>query len=61
MTKPLLIVAFAAALQIVGSAAAQDYPSRPITMVVPFPAGGPSDVVRASWGSAFTPSSGKAS
>jgi len=27
------------------SASAQNYPSRPITMVVPFPAGGPSDVV----------------
>src|SRR5207302_7686259 len=26
-------------------ASAQDYPSRPITVVVPFPAGGPSDVV----------------
>src|SRR5262245_15772846 len=26
-------------------ASAQDYPTRPITMIVPYPAGGPSDVV----------------
>src|SRR5215510_10654418 len=26
-------------------ASAQDYPARPITMIVPYPAGGPSDVV----------------
>jgi tripartite-type tricarboxylate transporter receptor subunit TctC len=41
----LLAAAFVAALQTIGSATAQVYPSRPITMVVPFPAGGPSDVV----------------
>src|SRR5262252_1640924 len=28
-----------------GAACAQDYPTRNITVVVPFPAGGPSDVV----------------
>jgi tripartite-type tricarboxylate transporter receptor subunit TctC len=45
MNKLLLTAAFAAALQTIGSATAQVYPSRPITMIVPFPAGGPSDVV----------------
>ena len=44
MKKLLCIVAlalFAAPLH----ASAQSYPSRPITVIVPFPAGGPSDVV----------------
>src|SRR5262249_34350518 len=36
----LLAAALAAGLHI-GSAAADDYPSRPVTMIVPFPAGGP--------------------
>ena len=41
-------VALLAALSLAGAnveAAAQDYPSRPITIVVPFPAGGPSDAL----------------
>jgi tripartite-type tricarboxylate transporter receptor subunit TctC len=46
MKKALVIAAcFAAGLQAMAGAGAQPYPSRPITMIVPFPAGGPSDVV----------------
>src|SRR6187402_2121468 len=40
-----MIVAALAALLVAGPAVAQTYPARPITVVVPFPAGGPSDVV----------------
>jgi tripartite-type tricarboxylate transporter receptor subunit TctC len=35
----------AATLGLGGSAAAQTFPSRPVTMVVPYPAGGPSDAI----------------
>ena len=41
----LLAVAFAATLTSTGRATAQDLPSRPITMIVPFPPGGAVDPV----------------
>src|SRR6202790_3996658 len=40
-----IIVAAAFALAGVAMASAQNYPSRPITMVIPFAAGGPTDVL----------------
>jgi tripartite-type tricarboxylate transporter receptor subunit TctC len=45
MKMPGLAAALAAALLGIGSAAAQPFPSHPITMTVPFPAGGSVDAV----------------
>ncbi len=43
--RGLLAVAAAVLIAGLGCAAAQDYPSRPITMIVPFPAGGGVDAI----------------
>jgi tripartite-type tricarboxylate transporter receptor subunit TctC len=45
MKKLLLALACTAALLAPGGASAQTYPSRPITLIAPFPAGGPLDVI----------------
>jgi tripartite-type tricarboxylate transporter receptor subunit TctC len=43
MRKRLIAVALAATLGSIAGASAQPFPSRPITIIVPFAAGGPSD------------------
>jgi tripartite-type tricarboxylate transporter receptor subunit TctC len=44
LSRKALLASFAVAAAF-GSAMAQDYPSRPITMIVPYPAGGPTDTI----------------
>ena len=43
MKRLLIAAAFVAAFSV--SAAAQSYPSRPVTLIAPFPAGGPLDTI----------------
>lgn len=43
--KKTIISALAGLLALAGSASAEDYPTRPLTMVIPFAAGGPTDVL----------------
>jgi len=45
MKKTVLALAALAGLAFTGSTLAQDYPTKPITVVVPFSAGGPTDTV----------------
>jgi tripartite-type tricarboxylate transporter receptor subunit TctC len=45
MRKRGLAIACAATLAAIASASAQTYPARPITMIVPFAAGGPNDTI----------------
>ena len=45
MLKTLFGAVLAGALVIAGAASAQNFPTRPVTMVIPFAAGGPTDVL----------------
>ena len=61
MTEPRFVLALAAALLTVlpTAAMAQDYPSRPVKIIVPFGAGGPADVAARQIGSALQESLGQ--
>lgn len=45
MLKRLVLTALVGSLAAIAAAQASDWPSRPVTMIVPFAAGGPTDVV----------------
>src|ERR1700736_3081074 len=52
---PTVIAAILLGLGGAGAAAAQDYPTRPITMIVPFPAGGATDTLARYLGEQMRP------
>ena len=54
-----LVLALLAALALAPAGAAEPYPSRPITLVVPFPAGGPTDALGRLVGERMTRSLGQ--
>ena len=45
MKRTILGLALVAAMAMSGNAGAQDFPTRPMTMVIPFAAGGPTDLL----------------
>jgi tripartite-type tricarboxylate transporter receptor subunit TctC len=45
MVKKLILGTLGAVLALGGTAAAQQYPTRPVTMILPFAAGGPQDTI----------------
>jgi tripartite-type tricarboxylate transporter receptor subunit TctC len=59
MKRMMQAAAFAGLTAIAGWAAAQGYPTRTVTMVVPFAAGGPTDVVARTLGAAMTKTLGQ--
>jgi tripartite-type tricarboxylate transporter receptor subunit TctC len=50
MRKSFVVAMLAACLGWVSTAAAQNYPNRPVTLIIPFAAGGPTDVLGRAMG-----------
>lgn len=57
---PRIAAAFATILMLAASAAGEPYPTRPIRLIVPFPAGGPADVMGRLIGQCLTAALGQA-
>jgi tripartite-type tricarboxylate transporter receptor subunit TctC len=57
--KPFITVLTAALAVAATSAAAQNYPTRPVTVIVPFAAGGPTDIIARIVGEHFSRSLGQ--
>ncbi len=57
--RPVLMLAVAASAWVSGAAMAQDYPNRPITLVMPYAAGGPGDVITRIYAAALQKSLGQ--
>jgi tripartite-type tricarboxylate transporter receptor subunit TctC len=55
----LASIGLAAVMAVTGSARSQTYPSRPVTMVVPYPAGGPTDTIGRIMAEGLRPSLGQ--
>ena len=53
------LIASTCALVLVAGAAAQDFPSKPVKVIVPFPPGGPVDVLARALGEAFRERTGQ--
>jgi tripartite-type tricarboxylate transporter receptor subunit TctC len=55
----LISIALSAVVAFAGSGVAQTYPARPVTVVVPFPAGGPTDTIARIMAESMRPSLGQ--